>query len=41
MDRITVWLSYALEGKCSSLEIRLFLDVFTVTGNYIKPWWQS
>lgn len=24
MDRITVWLSYTLEGVCSSLEMRLF-----------------
>lgn len=24
MDRITVWLSYTLEGMCKSLKMRLF-----------------
>lgn len=31
MDRITVWLSYALDGRRRSLEMRLFLDVSAVS----------
>lgn len=36
-----VWLGYALEGRCRSLEMKLFLDVSAVTGTCDKPWWQS